>query len=201
MPPAPAAAPPEPAAVDEGWGDEPAAAAPAVATATAPTVGVLDRPTALARLATAADRDDVAEIAIAYARGHLRTSIVLIVRDGMALGHRGAGPDLSPMGIEAIAVPLQQPSVFKLAVDGRQAFVGTVPEGNALQDRFLKLFGGREIVVLPVVLGSRVACLFVGGGTERGLADVATDLRAITDAMAAAFLRIIRDAKQPGARP
>ncbi|MEZ4368389.1 MAG: hypothetical protein R2939_19230 [Kofleriaceae bacterium] len=186
---------PSTAELDDGWSD--ATASAAAATVATP---VLDRAAVLVALASAASRDEVAELVVAFARGHLRTALVLIVRDGMALGHRGAGPELTPAAIEAIAVPLHQPSTLKLVVDGRQPFVGTVPDGNAMLDRFLKVFGTREVVMQPVVLGSRVACVIVGGGTDGALADLAGDLRTVAEAMAAAFLRIIRDGKQPGAK-
>lgn len=150
---------------------------------------------AIGRIDAATTRDDIAEAAVAYGRTVGHAALVLVIRDGAALGHRGFGPDLTATAIEAVAVPLTSPSVIKQVVDGKVPFVGNAPEQGALQERFLRLFGGRDLAVVPVTIGARVVC--VVALRPLGAAPLA-ELSQLAAAMATAFGRIIREHKRPG---
>ena len=165
-----------------------------------------DAPTldgALARIAQTAHRDDVADAAIAYLATRWAAAVVMVVRDGLALGHRGFGGALTPASVEAIVVPLNQPSVLRTAHDRKAPYVGPPTETSVVQDRFLRATGwtaGGEVVVYPVSLRDRVVCLVFARGLQTGhAAETAhAELRTLAQAMEASFLRLIRDSKRPG---
>ena len=120
----------------------------------------------------------------------------MFVRDGLAVGQRGVGAHFTPTTVETIALPLSQPSIIKTVVDSREPFAGVAPDGGSLQERFLKLFDGRELVIVPVTIGVRVVCVVAVRPTQPFGA--LTELEPIAGAMAAAFQRIIREHKRPG---
>ena len=187
-----------------------AATQPPVRAATEPSAppsalpAVLDCEAAVAAIAAAQSRDAVSDAAIAFLRGAYHAAALLVVRDGVALGHRGFGGSLTPATVDSILIPLQQPSILRTVHDTGRAFVGEPPEAGTVQDRFLRLFGSpREVVVEPVVIKERVACLAFASEPRRNADDALGDLEAVVAAMEEAYLRLIRDAKktQPGAMP
>ncbi len=168
--------------------------APPPAPTPAPPAGI-SLADAVARIAVAANRDDIADAAVAFGRTIAHAALVLVIRDGAALGHRGFGPDLTPTSIDAITLPLTVPSVIKQVVDAKVPFVGAAPDLGPLQERFLRLFGGRDLAVVPVAIGTRVVC--VVALRPRAAPEIA-ELGQLATAMADAFGRLIRDGKRPG---
>ena len=187
----------------------PAAATAAIAAAaaprapTAPAAPVLDCDAAIEVLGRAATRDEVGDAALAFLRSTYRAGAVLVVREGVALGHRGFGGSLTPATVESIVVPLHVPSILRTAYDGGRPFVGAPPaDAGTIQERFLRLLGApREVVVVPVVLRDRAVCLVFAAEPRPGADDALSDLLAVVAAMEEAYLRLIRDAKRgaPGA--
>ena len=163
----------------------------------APPSVAIDLAEVIDRLTHATSRDEISDSVVAFTRTHCAAAISLIIRDGLALGHSGFGPALSQPAIEAISLPLSLPSIVRTAVDSAQPFAGTLSEGSALQERFVRLFGGaREFVVAPIVIGSRVVSVLVGAApTGVSAATMYSQLQPIVPAMQAAYLRLILDAK------
>lgn len=110
-------------------------------------------------------------------RGAFGAGLILITRDGVALG----------------------------SLERRGTYRGPVAPGHAVQDRFFKQFpletGPAEVVVEPVVLRDRVVCLYYAHGLGGGpLADAAVaDLVALARAAEAAFVRFIQAIKRQSA--
>ncbi len=154
---------------------------------------------ALARIATAPTRDAVCELALDYLRGVWHAAVVLIVKEGMALGHRGFGGSVTATSIESIVVPLNQPSFLRTAHDDRRAFVGEAPIGSIAQDRFMRLFavvGSKILVAAPVIVRDRPVCVLFGLGPIKGLAEAAPGAIVLARAMGEAYLRQILDGKK-----
>jgi hypothetical protein len=166
--------------------------------ATAPAEPVLDGDAAIAELAGASSRDAVGDIALAFLRSSYAAGVVLVVRDGLALGHRGFGGSLTTATVESIVIPLNVPSVLRTAYDGGRPFIGAPPgDAGTIQDRFLRLLGSpREVVVAPVVLRDRPVCLVFAARPSRAADDALSDLLTVVAAMEEAYLRLIRDAKK-----
>ncbi|MBP6628911.1 MAG: hypothetical protein KA297_05735 [Kofleriaceae bacterium] len=161
-------------------------------------------PATIAGLGLARARDEVADLLLAAAFGRFAAVIVLLVRDGLALGHRGAGPGITPTTVDALSVPLSTPSLLKTVIDNRQPYLGRIPAGGStIQDRFFRLLPTTPAVLLhPIALGNRVVALVVAGARDVETARrEATALAPVLAACAEAYTRLIRASKQSSQRP
>lgn len=167
--------------------------------AIAPAGAALPLDAAIAGIAAADASDQVGDLAIAYLRGTWRGAAVLIIREGLAVGHRGFGGRLTDAAVESLVVPLAQPSVLATVHDERRPFVGDPPPGGLAQDRFLRGFAevgaGRPIAVVPVVVRDRVVSLLFAVAPVGPLLESLVPLARLGDAMAAAYQRLIHEAR------
>ncbi len=186
-PPEPTEAPPEPTEAPP----EPAAA---------PTLTMHEARAAILR---AAHRDAVQRAVVDYMRGCFGGGLVLLAKDGLALGAAGFGGLFDDETVESIVVPLSVPSMLAIAHDTCAPFHGPPPAaGHAVQERLFKLFPlsapPRDTIVTPVVIRDRVVCLYYahapGGGAIDS--DAADGLRALAADAAATFVRMIRGGKR-----
>lgn len=174
---------------------------PAMQSAEAPPViAPLDIAGAQAALATAATRDDVGDIVLRYIVGAFTAGVMFVVRDGLALGHRGHGGSLSPNVVESLVIPLNVASAFKDVHERMQAFRGAPATPNATQDRFLRVVGypgaPAEIMLVPVLVRGRSVGVIYAQQPLFPAGDGWTDLQALAQACGAAYLRIIIASKQ-----
>ena len=168
--------------------------APPVAIAAAPTLDAT-----LAALAAAPSRDAIADLAIAFTRGAWRGAVVLMVREGLAVGHRGFGGHTTEAALGSLVIPLGQPSMFTTAHDERRALVGPPPPGGLAQSRFLKLFAPllpAPVAVVPVAVRERVVNLLFAVAPVGAIGPSAAVLGEIAAAMGDAYERVIRDSKR-----
>ncbi|MBI2391648.1 MAG: hypothetical protein HYV09_18815 [Deltaproteobacteria bacterium] len=175
------------------------AAAPSEAPANHPSLRpVLTLDEALATLDFATDRDAVGDAIADFLAMHLRAALVLIAKDGAALGWKGFAPFVDREVIESIAVPLGAPSVLRLAYDSRKPWAGAPPpEGAAVMGRLYKLLRcepPRTAVAVPVLVQGRVVNLVYGHGEPgEDLDPVAIDeLQRVCAAAGDAYQRILR---------
>lgn len=155
-------------------------------------------------IAAADHRDAVQQTVIAFMRGRFGGGLVLLAKDGLALGAAGFGGLFDDESVESILIPLSMPSVLAIAHDTRVVYRGPPPaNGQAVQERFFKLFPlpepPRDTIVAPVVIRDRVVCLYYAHAPEGGdLDDDAADgLCALAADAADAFVRMIRGGKRP----
>jgi hypothetical protein len=163
---------------------------------------VLDRAQASALLESAASRDEIGGVLEDWLRSTFGCGLVFIVKGDMAIGWRGFFPDADDL-VEALAVPLNKPTMLSLAFQARAPFRGPPPpEGGKVQERLWRLLrcaAPAEVIVCPIVLGKRVVNLVYahmddGSALPDGAVDDATALS--LDA-AAAYARLIdRDRKK-----
>jgi hypothetical protein len=168
-----------------------AAAAPADAAATA------------AAIAAATDRDTIGDLLAEHLRRATGGGLVLIVRQGMALGWKGVAPGVESAVIEAVALPLGQPSMLQAANASGALFRGAPAADGAMLNgllwKLLKTPPPAEVVVVPIAINGRVINLLYahppGGGrfSDATVAELAT----VGAAAAAAFARLIQAAKAP----
>jgi hypothetical protein len=189
---------------DDGWDEpEPAAPPPVRGPMTAPPealVPVLGIEEAIEALKKAETRDEIGNTLAAWLQSVFGIGLVLIVKDGlgMALGWRGHAPGIELSAIEAIAMPLGPPSMLTSAYEGRTSFRGPPPDvGMPIQKKLWSLLGcdpPAEVLVIPVLLGSRVVNILYAHATsgqvlpESALEDAA---RVAANA-STAFARLIR---------
>jgi Type II secretion system (T2SS), protein E, N-terminal domain len=153
---------------------------------------------AIAAIANASDRDAVGDVIIDHLRTGFAGGIVLIVRKGMALGWKGFAPSTNGAVVEAIALPLGEPSLLKPPFDSGTLCRGEPAQAsvlNALLWKVLKLPAPRELVVAPIAIDSRVVNLVYGHPAETLSEGAVSDLAAVCSAAASAFTRLIQAAK------
>ena len=155
------------------------------------------------RIDTAANREQIADTFIEYARGRCDVLVVFLVRDGNALGWRGyvAPPTKPAKPIEEISLPLGGASALQAAHDAGQTYVGTPPSpAKAIEGILWNALSidpkPVEVLVVPILVKQRAVNLLyahtLGGTPPQSLISELGDLanRAQTS-----YLRLIRHAR------
>jgi hypothetical protein len=163
-----------------------------------PAVKLMRLDEAILALATADTADDVVELAVQCMRGQWKAGLVMHVKDRerLALGQAGFGGNLTPATVEAIVVPLDQPSVLRTAHDDRRPWAGDATISSTVQDRFLRLFadvGSKTMAVAPILVRNRPVGLLFGIGPLGSLPESSAAVATLAHAMGEAYLRIILD--------
>jgi hypothetical protein len=148
---------------------------------------------ALAELERAKSSDDATEAAMAFAMGRWESSLLFMIKEGAALGHRGHGPNLSAATVGAVAVPLVAPSIVAVAHASKRLAVALPHGAGAVQNRLANLLGLPDAhVAAPIIVGDKVAAIFTVGdpqgdpiGTDRA------ELDKLCTALGAAYARVI----------
>jgi len=154
-------------------------------------------PDTLAALARATARDEATDLAMTYAAGRWLASLLLVIKEGAALGHRAHGAQLAGDSALAVVIPLTAPSIVKAAHDTRTLAAGS-PSMGAIEDRLERLLGQpRFPAAAAVVIEAQVACVLVTGDPIAGDPEAAAaDLDRIATALGEAYTRIVHAAKQ-----
>ena len=154
------------------------------------------------RLDLAASRDQIVDTILEYAKGRCDALVVLLIRDGNALGWRGyvAPPARIARPIEELSLPLGGASALQAAHDAGQMFVGPPPSpAKPIEAMLWSALGSEapsDVLVVPVLVKQRTVNLIyahtLGGPPPRNLASELLDLagRAQT-----AYLRLIRQTR------
>lgn len=166
-----------------------------------PTEGSLDGTIKAIRRATGRGR--VARLAVnvlcnAFDQS-LSAGMLLIVRDGIAIGWKGFVRDRSDEIIEAVAVPLDEPSVLRAPHQEHRSQVGPVAEPSELDQRLWRLLGAGtpgEVAVLPIHIFDEVPALLYAQAPERIAPPDAGGLAELAQAVSAALHRLMRAAER-----
>jgi hypothetical protein len=156
-------------------------------------------------MATAGDRDAIADAILNYLRATCGVGLVLIVQHEVAMGWKGFAPGASPQEIDALAIPLAAPSLLHVAYRRQTVFRGPPPsEGAALDGQLwakLRSPQPKEAIVAPIAIRDRVVNLVYGHAADGGpLPDrLLVGLSTLVRAASAAYVRLIQDAKKKDA--
>lgn len=149
----------------------------------------------------ATDRGVVAEALMRHAAEVFDVAALLIARDNLAFGWKALGEGVDPSRIECAVIPLEMPSIFQQAVVGDGLYHGP-PTPSALLQHWYKVLRCREpshATVVAISIRKRVVNLLYGHRTgdrpPPSLLEL-DDLRRVTDAAAAAYVRLIAGAKR-----
>ncbi len=170
---------------------------PAAASTPIPS-GVLDLATACKWMTKATSRSEVADAIIGHARGLFTVSVLLVVRNELATGWKGFGPELTPDRIETLLVPLGPASMFRSAVDTSDLCLAH-PDETLLHAHVWKVLRQptvpAQVVVLPVLINERVVNLLYGhrahGSEKPFTVDELEGLRALAKAASDGYVRLI----------
>lgn len=151
-------------------------------------------------IAEATHRDHIGEAVVSYAPDRVEAMVVLLVRDGAAMGWRAYSTrrDASET-IGQLSLPLSELSALKLAHDASETYWGPPPRSQAhpmtADARLLSAVGIDQLpdrlLVVPVTVRDRVVNLIAATAAE---IDAATrsELAGLASLAADAYLRLIR---------
>jgi len=179
---------------------EPRRRRPSQAPPNQPVPTVLSYGAACERIDTASNREQIADTFMEYARGRCDALVVLLVREGNALGWRGyVAPPLKPTRpIEEISLPLGGASALQAAHDAGQTYLGPPPSPAKPVEGMLWTALGTdpkplEVLVVPVVVKQRAVNLIyahtLGGSPPQTLV---TELQDLATRAQTSYLRLIR---------
>ena len=145
------------------------------------------------RLAVADDRDDIAAAIMDYAGTKFGRCAMLIVKGAMATGWTARFKGTDSAGFGALRMPLDAPSVVKMVVDGKNFYLGPIPETTANRELLSALGGGETALLVPLLLmGKVVAILYVEGGAQELSASLPELKRIVVKASMAFEILILR---------
>jgi hypothetical protein len=147
-------------------------------------------------------RGEIADALMSFCRGLFDVCALLVVRDELAFGWKGFGPDLDVDRLESLLLPLETKSIFKTACEDAELFVGPAPP-SALHGHLFKVLrtpAPLQAVVAPIMIRDRVVNLLYGHKLGDGLVPdgLLASLRAVSGEAAAAYARLIALQKKQG---
>jgi hypothetical protein len=149
----------------------------------------------LAELARVTSRDDVVRVACHACLATARGAAFLALRKGVFRGWDGAGEDVTSAGIRSLWVPASNPSILNEVLHTGRPFHGAYGQ-TAADHLFRAAFGanGREVVIVPVMIGSRMVGVLCANEPS-GETDV---VERVAEAVGQAFERLIVSQKSSG---
>ena len=177
------------------------------ASSQAPLVGVvppaISFATACERIDAAGNRDQIAETFTAYAQGRCDAMVVMLIRDGNALGWRAwvAPPAALRKPIEELSLPLGGASSLQSAHDAGQPFVGTPPSAaRPIEKQLWATLGTHPepfaVLVVPVLVKQRaVNLVYAHIVSSPPPNQLVTELGELAARAQASYLRLIRQAR------
>ena len=155
------------------------------------------------RIDTAINREQIADTFADYAKGRCDALVVLLIRDGNALGWRGyIAPPIKPLRpIEELSLPLGGASALQAAHDSGQTFIGTPPSPAKPVETLLWTALGAEptpieVLVVPIMVKQRAVNLIYAhtlGGTPP--TTLVHELQDLAGRAQTSYLRLIRQTR------
>jgi hypothetical protein len=159
---------------------------------------------ALHRLAVAGHRDQVVDILLDYMLPHFGCGLVLRAKADQLGVWRGYCDGMDGHATESIHFPLAASPAFQIPFTQHTPFVGPPPtEAPLIHAELAQRFGGvlpSEIIVVPILVGKRVASMVYGHGRNGAPLSprAAHDLQAMAAGVGNALLRLIQHARATG---
>jgi hypothetical protein len=152
----------------------------------------------------ATGRDRVGDLVIAGLRSNLDldAGVFLVVRDQVAIGWKGFVRDGSPDAVEAVAIPLHQPSILQPCYRDATTFIGSPADiATDIDRRLWTLLGSpppADVTVVPVAPGGHVVCLLYAHvlPPQNLDAHLLRAVRSLAQATTSSFERLIRAAQR-----
>jgi hypothetical protein len=149
----------------------------------------------LAELGRVTSRDDVVRVACHACLATARGAAFLALRKGVFRGWDGAGEDVTSAGIRSLWVPASNPSILNEVLHTGRPFQGAYGP-TAADHLFRAAFGthGREVVIVPVMIGSRMVGVLCANDPSADTSGV----ERVAEAVGHAFERLIVSQKSGG---
>ncbi len=142
----------------------------------------------LSELKQLTSRDDVVRVACHACLTTSRGAAFLALRKGVFRGWDGAGEDVTSAGIRSLWVPASNPSILNEVLHSGRMFHGAYGQ-TAADHLFRAAFGsqGREVVIVPVMIGSRMVGVLCASDPANDTAVI----ERVAEAVGQAFERLI----------
>ncbi|MCL2778097.1 MAG: hypothetical protein FWD73_08840 [Polyangiaceae bacterium] len=149
---------------------------------------------ATAEMEQAAERDAIFDLIFDFARQFFDYTVLFVVRGDIAEGRDAFGNGASRERVAQISVPLDMPSILKMARDQRTVVV-KVPASaglDAVLANDLGRPGTAACVVIPVVVRTRIVALILGDGDNNDVeATSLSETKKLVDKAASEFERLV----------
>ena len=147
----------------------------------------------------ATGRNRVANLAMAALQngfeGHVGAAVLLIARGGVALGWKGFVRARGDEAIEAVAIPLEDPSQLRQPFADKTPYIGP-PQSPSLLDqrlwRLLRVPAPEAVAIFPIQLTGRVVALLYIHATAVPSSASTEGMSELALAIGAAFERLVR---------
>jgi len=119
-------------------------------------------------------RDDISDAVLGFCAPILARRLLLAMRGDTIVGWRGAGEGVRPAAIEALSIPVAEPSVFTGLVQGAGLWLGPLPRTPS-NDLLVRALGGAPAapcLVLPLAVRGKTVAFLYGDNAGRSLAEV-----------------------------
>jgi len=141
----------------------------------------------------AANRDEIADLVIAWINREYRSGALLLVRGGVTFGWR-AVRDRTPLpDFEQFQLGLDEPSILQMVADSHARYLGPVPR-SPFNSLLLHELGGHipeQVLIEPVLLLGRLIGFLYIDNPRLNLAAVAAEVRELAVKLAMAFEMLI----------
>jgi len=150
------------------------------------------------RITGAADREEIAALAVRMARAYARTAALFLVQGGTIAGLRGDSSDLERR-IQGIVIPLETECRFAQVAATREPWRGAPPQ-DGIDARILRALGrerARDLVLLPICIRDRVVnVLYADNGIDAIGETSLAALGALCNCVSRSYQRLILAAKR-----
>ncbi|UCE85709.1 MAG: hypothetical protein JSU66_15480 [Deltaproteobacteria bacterium] len=144
-------------------------------------------------LTTAANREEVAAIALRLARAYASVAALFVVRDGTIHGSRSVG-DAFDQRVRGILLPCSAESILAEPAESGEIHRGAPPR-SGIDERLFRALGrseARDVAVFPIKIGERVVnLLYVDNGSAPLGETCFAALEVLCDRITAAYERLI----------
>jgi hypothetical protein len=197
----PARAPSAPAPIISDAATGPVSTAPRSKplSAAPPAPTPIDASGAIAALASAADRNQIAGILMRFSTKMFAASILFAVRDTFAFGWKSSGALPGAAFVEHILVPLEVPSFLQLAIAADDSIFSGAVEHSTVHSyiyRVLECSESQHATVGAISIGKRPVNILYGHRPQALSAADVTEVRDVCRAAAEAYARLIASTKR-----
>lgn len=169
----------------------------------APTMDFTDVADAARAVKRATGRDAVGDIVVEAMRygfgGHLDAGMILVLREGLAVGWKGFVRDGIDRLVELVAMPLSEPSSVSAVCELGTDYVGPPMQHSPIEHTLwtvLEVAAPRQIAVVPITLFEQTVCLLYAQSQSELVGPQGDDLRTLAQAVKSAFERLTRAAQR-----
>ncbi|HET6613164.1 MAG TPA: hypothetical protein VFG83_14295 [Kofleriaceae bacterium] len=153
---------------------------------------------ALACIAAATRRGEIADAVVAHAANVFEAGVLLLVKNNFAFGWKGWGTGVDDSRVEVVLVPLEAPSMFQVALLNDGFFGPPFPSTlHGYLEKALRQPPAAYAAVIPLTIARRAVNLLYGHSTAQIIDDGAIDgLREVTAAATDGYIRLIAASKK-----